>query len=59
VPGNCSVSYWAVDNVATAIEKCTAAGATVLSPAQNVGGSIITAAVQDPWGNAIGLIEGA
>ncbi len=58
-PGNTSFSYWAVDEVAAAIEKCTAAGATVLSPAQNVGGTIIVAVVQDPWGNAVGLIEGA
>jgi predicted enzyme related to lactoylglutathione lyase len=59
VSGNTAVSYWSVDSVPVAIDKCTAAGATILSPAQNVGGSIVTAVVQDPWGNAIGLIEGA
>lgn len=59
VSGNTAVSYWAVASVDAAVEKCTAAGATLVSPAQNVGGSIITAVVQDPWGNAIGLIEGA
>jgi predicted enzyme related to lactoylglutathione lyase len=59
VPGNTAVSYWAVESVAKAVEQCTAAGATVASPPQNVGGSTIVAVVQDPWGNAIGLIEGA
>lgn len=58
-PGNTAVSYWAVENVAKSLEKCTAIGAIIISPAQNVGGTIITAVVQDPWGNAIGLIEGA
>jgi predicted enzyme related to lactoylglutathione lyase len=59
VPGNSHVSYWSVANVEAAVAECTAAGATLVSPPQNVGGSIITAIVQDPWGNAIGLIEGA
>ncbi len=59
VPGNSHVSYWSVASVEAAVSQCTAAGATLVTPPHNVGGSIITAIVQDPWGNAIGLIEGA
>jgi predicted enzyme related to lactoylglutathione lyase len=59
VPGNMAVSYWAVNDVSAAMEQCTAAGATLLEAAKEVGGGITVAVVQDPWGNAIGLIAGA
>jgi len=36
-----------------------AEGATVLYPVSDVGGGIKVATVIDPWGNAVGLIEGA
>jgi predicted enzyme related to lactoylglutathione lyase len=57
--GNQSVAYWAVDNIHAVVEKLTTAGATVISGVQNVGGTIETAVVKDPFGNAIGLIEGS
>ncbi len=57
--GNQAVSYWAVE----AIEHCVAVlvsnGATISEPVTNVGGDIKAATIIDPWGNAVGLIEGA
>lgn len=57
--GNQSVAYWAVDDIETVVEKLIAAGAKIISPITNVGGEIEVAVVEDPFGNAIGLIEGA
>ena len=57
--GNQSVSYWAVEEVTTAIEKLLAEGALLVQPKTNVGGDIFVAIVSDPFGNNIGLIEGA
>lgn len=59
VAGNQSVSYWAVDDAAAASERLTAIGATLVQPRTNVGGPIHVAVVEDPFGNHIGLIEGA
>lgn len=58
-PGNNSVAYWAVDGIAACIDKLTESGAVLLQPATNVGGTIVVAIVKDPFGNHIGLIEGA
>lgn len=49
-------AYWAVDDVAAAMARLTAAGASPLEPAQEVGGGIVVGAVRDPFGNALGLI---
>lgn len=57
--GNQSVAYWAVDNINDVVEKLITAGAKIISPVTNVGGTIEVAVVQDPFGNAVGLIEGA
>lgn len=59
VPGNQSTVYWAVDNVEDTVSKLTGLGATVTQPRTNVGGTIFVASVADPFGNIIGLIEGA
>lgn len=59
-PGNNqSVAYWAVDNIREVVQKLVTAGATIQSDVQNVGGPIEVAVVLDPFGNAVGLIEGA
>lgn len=58
-PGNQTTSFWAVDSVASAVEKLTATGASLIQPPTNVGGTIIVAVVADPDNNHIGLIEGA
>jgi predicted enzyme related to lactoylglutathione lyase len=59
VPGNQSVSYWAVDDAETASQKLVGLGGKLIQPRTNVGGEIHVAIVEDPFGNHIGMIEGA
>jgi predicted enzyme related to lactoylglutathione lyase len=59
LPGNHSVSYWAVESAAAAVKKFTSLGATLVQDVTNVGGTIQVAIVADPFGNHIGFIEGA
>jgi predicted enzyme related to lactoylglutathione lyase len=58
-PGNHSVSYWAVDDVEAASKKLVSIGGNLVQPKTNVGGEMYVAVVADPFGNHIGLIEGA
>jgi predicted enzyme related to lactoylglutathione lyase len=55
-PGG-TVAYWRVKELDEAMRHFVSAGATVTSPAQDVGEQIRVAAVADPFGNVIGLIE--
>lgn len=57
--GNRTTAYWAVDNIQRVTDSFLAAGATLVQAVTNVGGTIETAIVSDPFGNHIGLIEGA
>ncbi|MDO9376866.1 MAG: VOC family protein [Bacteroidota bacterium] len=57
--GNHTVSYWSVEDIHGAVEKAVFLGAKVISPVQNVGGTIETATVEDPFGNHLGFITGA
>ena len=57
--GNQTVSYWAVDDITGVLKKLSQNGATIIQPKTNVGGPIQVAIVTDPFGNNIGLIEGA
>lgn len=58
VPGNRGVlAYWGVDNLETAHARLLSLGATPLAPLQDVGGDIKVAVVNDPFGNALGVIE--
>lgn len=57
--GNQSTVYWAVDDIRSVVSKLVTLGGTIHSDVQNVGGPIEVATVTDPFGNAIGLIEGA
>lgn len=59
LPGNHTVSYWAVDDTEAAAGRLTAIGGKLVQPKTNVGGTICIAVVEDPFGNHIGLIEGA
>ena len=59
VPGNQSVAYWAVDSVAGVLKTLSENGAAIVQPRTNVGGDIHVAIVKDPFGNHIGIIEGA
>ena len=58
-PGNQTVSYWAVDDAEAASKKLVSLGGILIQPRTNVGGKIHVAIVADPFGNHIGLIEGA
>lgn len=51
------VAYWGVANADSALARLLARGATALEPVQDVGGGIRTAAVHDPFGNVLGIIE--
>ena len=55
-PGG-AVAYWRVQQIQPALDHFVASGAELLSPAKDVGGGIQVAAVTDPFGNPIGLIE--
>ena len=54
-----STAYWAVDNIEDAVTKLSASAASIATPVTEVGGGIKVATVRDPFGNIIGLIEGA
>jgi len=57
--GNHSVAYWAVEGIEEVVKKMTAAGALLIQDVTNVGGPTHVAIVKDPFGNHVGLIEGA
>ena len=57
--GNHTLSYWAVDDTEEASAKLTGIGGKLIQPRTNVGGTIHIAIVEDPFGNHIGLMEGA
>jgi predicted enzyme related to lactoylglutathione lyase len=58
-PGNQALSYWAVEDLQKSVKKLSVSGAAIVQPITNVGGTIHVAIVTDPFGNHIGLIEGA
>jgi predicted enzyme related to lactoylglutathione lyase len=51
------VPYWHVTDIEAKLAEVTAAGATVTEPAHEVGGGRLVAAVADPDGNVLGLIQ--
>jgi predicted enzyme related to lactoylglutathione lyase len=53
--GNCA--YWGVADCAAELARIIALGATPLEPLADVGEGIKVAAVLDPFGNKLGLIE--
>lgn len=55
-PGG-SEAYWGVDSIETALAQVTKLGAKLVRKAEDVGEGIKVAAVADPDGNVIGLIE--
>ena len=55
--GRAGVAYWRVGDLAEALDHFTRHGASVVAPAQDVGGDVKVAVVADPFGNPIGLIE--
>ena len=57
--GNQAVAYWAVDDLPAVLKLLSAAKAVIVQPITNVGGPINVAIIKDPFGNSVGLIEGA
>jgi predicted enzyme related to lactoylglutathione lyase len=51
------VAYWRVPEIESAVRQFLSSGATVAEAVQDVGEGIKVAAVTDPFGNLIGLIE--
>ncbi len=51
------VAYWHVDDIEAKLAEVTAAGATLHEAAHDVGGGRLVAAVTDPDGNVLGLIQ--
>ena len=51
------VAYWHVPDIEAKLAEVTAAGATVKEPAHDVGGGRMVAAVIDPDGNVLGLLQ--
>lgn len=52
-----SQPLWGVANAESAHARLLALGATPLEPVTEVGGGIKVAAVKDPFGNRLGIIE--
>lgn len=50
-------AYWGVSDCEAAFNRLLELGASVHSPVQDVGGGIRAAAVNDPFGNVLGVIE--
>jgi predicted enzyme related to lactoylglutathione lyase len=52
-----TVAYWGVSKVQTAVDRLLSLGASELEPIEDVGGDVRVAAVLDPFGNILGVIE--
>ena len=52
-----AVPYWGVERVAVAWPRLLELGATAVEAPQDVGEGIQVAAVRDPFGNLLGIIE--
>lgn len=50
------VAYWGVENIQQTFDRLIRLGATVNEKPYNVGGELLMATVEDPFGNIIGLI---
>ena len=52
-----SVAYWGVDDAKAAYQRLLELGASPQEPVSDVGGGILVAAVYDPFGNVLGVIQ--
>ncbi len=52
-----TTAYWGVAKAEEAIASLVGAGATLKSPATDVGEGILVGSVLDPFGNELGVIE--
>jgi predicted enzyme related to lactoylglutathione lyase len=51
------LTYWGVDDVQQTFQRLITLGASEFEGPTDVGGGIVVAAVQDPWGNIFGIIH--
>jgi predicted enzyme related to lactoylglutathione lyase len=51
-----AIAYWGVTDIQKEFDRLILLGATEHGKPSNVGGEIVVATVNDPWGNIIGLI---
>lgn len=56
VPSDNVVAYWGVDNIEQEFTRLVSLGAKSVSPITDVGGGIKLGVLEDPFGNALGLI---
>jgi predicted enzyme related to lactoylglutathione lyase len=54
-----SITFWAVDDVAAALDDLLARGATKHDDVRERGPGFVTASVVDPFGNVLGIMENA
>jgi len=52
-----TITYWGVANVDGTLPHFLNLGASIQTPIQEVGDGIKVAAIKDPFGNVVGLIE--
>jgi predicted enzyme related to lactoylglutathione lyase len=55
--GNNAVAYWGVADIDDAYRRLVDRGGEPREPVRDVGGDIKVAAIADPFGNVIGLIQ--
>lgn len=55
--GGSTFAYWGVSDCQAAHQRLLELGATPNTDPQDVGGGIVVATVNDPWGNIFGVIE--
>jgi predicted enzyme related to lactoylglutathione lyase len=55
--GNNAVAFWGVEDARASFERLLEIGATKQMEVNEVGGGILVATVEDPFGNIIGIIE--
>jgi hypothetical protein len=56
-PGTSHAAYWGVEKIEQCLEKILTLGTKLQRELQDVGGGVKIAAVTDPFGNVLGLIE--
>jgi predicted enzyme related to lactoylglutathione lyase len=55
--GNNAIAYWGVSDIEQSYRDLLERAAEPCQPVKDVGGDVKTAAVADPFGNVIGLIQ--
>lgn len=56
-PASGTVIYWAVDDLAAEVSRLQELGATIAEEAREFGPGFVAAAMTDPFGNVLGVME--